>query len=110
MKKSKYHIVCARILLFCFIAGQFMVYAHQHPGSAATVKQFAVSKNLAQHQTINDKCDLCDVMHNTAMLASYQVYLNPVNVAGHVYKTVDYNFTSIRLIAAGGRGPPSHQS
>ncbi len=103
-------MVCARILLLCFIAGQFMVYAHQHPGAPVNAKQFAVSKTLARHQTIKEKCDLCDVMHNTAMLASYQVYLNPVHVAGHVYKTIGYNFTSTGLIAAGGRGPPSHQS
>lgn len=87
-----------------------MVYAHQHPGSAAAAKKFAVSKAFGRHQTIKEKCDLCDVMHNTAMLVSYQVYVNPANVAGHVYSTVDYDFTGARHIAAGNRGPPSHQS
>jgi hypothetical protein len=110
LKKDKYHIVCSRILLICFAAGQFMIYAHQHPVSPALGKQFAASRAAIAHQTVKEKCDLCDVMHHNAMVASHYAYLNPVAVCVHVYKDVDYNFTSIQLILAGGRAPPSHLS
>jgi hypothetical protein len=83
-----------------------MIYGHQHPASPAVGKQFAASTPAVPHQTIKEKCDLCDVMHHNAMLASYQVYLNPADAAAHVYKNVGYNFTSIRPILAGGRAPP----
>jgi len=110
LKKSKYHILCARILLVCFIAGQFMIYGHQHPGTPGAGKQITSSGSASPRQTVQERCDMCDVMHHNAMLASYQVYLNPVEVVPPVYKSIDYNFTSIQLILAGGRAPPCYHS
>jgi hypothetical protein len=110
LKRAKYHILCGRILLICFMAGQFMIYGHQHPTSSASAKQFAASGSSVPHQTVKEHCDLCDVMHHNAMLASYQVYLKPVTVASHFYKSTDYSFASIQLILAGGRAPPSSNS
>ena len=82
-----------------------MVYAHQHNIIKSTVKSTYIPKNVPQ-QTISEKCYLCDVMHHNAMVTNTQVYLNPVKVVGHVFKNVDYNFTSIQLILSGGRAPP----
>jgi hypothetical protein len=109
LKKGRYHIVYSWLLLVCFVAGQYMVYSHQHTGRHFTGKTFGTAKT-APHQTVKEKCDLCDVMHHNAMLASYQVYLNPEAVAVQIYKSTDYSFTNIRLILAAGRAPPSQQS
>jgi hypothetical protein len=109
LKKSKYHILFSWILLVCFVAGQCMVYAHQHPFTGSAKKTANISRS-APRQVVKEKCYLCDVMHHNTMLASYQVYLNPVAVAGHAYKSVEYHFASIRLILSGDRAPPSHQS
>ena len=87
-----------------------MVYAHQHAGSPAAAKYFAVSGAALPHQNVKEHCDLCDVMLHNAMLASYLVYLKPVEVVSHFYASVDYHLTSIRLILAGGRAPPGYQS
>jgi hypothetical protein len=105
LKGRKYHIIFSRILLVCFIAGQYMVHAHQHNIVKNTGKSFAIPKNIP-HQTVSEKCYLCDVMHHNAMVTNTQVYLNPVKVVGHVFKNVAYSFTSIQLILSGGRAPP----
>jgi hypothetical protein len=105
LKTSKYHIICSRILLICFIAGQYMVYAHQHNIINNTGKAYNISKNIPQ-QTVKEKCYLCDVMHHNIMVITSQVYVNPVMVAGHVFKKAEYSFTSIHLILSGGRAPP----
>jgi hypothetical protein len=86
-----------------------MVYAHQHPITGSEKKIIDISGS-APRQIVKEKCQLCDVMHHNAMLASYQVYLNPVAVVGHTYKSIEYNFTSVRLILSGDRAPPSRQS
>jgi hypothetical protein len=82
-----------------------MVYAHQHKSINNTSKSFYIPQKIPQ-QTVSEKCYLCDVMHHNAMVTNTQVYLNPVAVAGHVFKNVAYSFTSIQLILSGGRAPP----
>jgi PP-loop superfamily ATP-utilizing enzyme len=105
LKTSKYHIICSRILLICFIAGQYMVFAHQHNISQGITKVYGISKNI-QQQTVKEKCYLCDVMHHNSMVTASNVYFNAVTVAGHVFKSAEYGFTSIQLILSGGRAPP----
>jgi len=105
LKTSKYHIICSRILLICFIAGQYMVNAHQHNVISNTGKTNNISKNIPQ-QTVKEKCYLCDVMHHHVMVTTSQVYVNPVMAVSLVFKNVEYNFTSIQLILSGGRAPP----
>jgi hypothetical protein len=106
LKNNKYHIISSWILLICFVAGQYMIYAHQHNVSKSTVKICNIPKNLTQ-QTVKEKCGLCDVMHHNSMVITNQVYLNPVTIAVHVFTQVQYSFTSISLILSGGRAPPS---
>ena len=105
LKRSKYHIISSWILLICFIAGQYMVYAHQHNLGAVSGKINVVSRYQPQ-QTVKEKCELCDVMHHNAMVVVTQQYFNPVKVIGHVFKSCEYSFTSIQLILSGGRAPP----
>lgn len=105
MKRRKYHIILSRILLICFIAGQYMVYAHQHNTAGSSGKICVATKNQTQ-QTLTEKCRLCDVMHHNVMVMGGQTYFAPVAVIGHVYKSCDYNFTSLQLILSGGRAPP----
>jgi hypothetical protein len=105
LKRRKYHIIFSRILLICFVAGQYMVYAHQHKVVKSIGHSSFIPKNIRQ-QTVSEKCYLCDVMHHNAMVTNVQVYLNPVTVAGHVFKNITYRFTSVRLIPSCGRAPP----
>jgi hypothetical protein len=105
LKTGKYHIIYSWILLICFVAGQYMVYAHQHNITKGIVKIHIVAKNVPQ-QTVTEKCGLCDVMHHNAMVKAGQVYFNPATAANHSFKSFEYNFTSIQLILSGGRGPP----
>jgi hypothetical protein len=105
LKTSKYHIIHSWILLICFIAGQFMVYGHQHNTGNSLPPGYGVSKNSA-HQTVTEKCYLCDVMNHNTMVISTHAYFTPTTVALHIFKNVGYSFTSIQLIISGGRAPP----
>jgi hypothetical protein len=105
LKNRKFHIVCARILLICFIAGQYMVYAHQH----LVYKNSGKSYDICKHQpreTVTEKCSICDAMHHTSMVNHATIFFNELTAIGHVFKTFDYNFKSISLINSGGRAPP----
>jgi hypothetical protein len=105
LKKRKYHIIVARILLICFVAGQYMVYAHQHTISVNTIKVYGTAKGQPR-QVVTEKCSLCDVMHHNTMVNTAQVYSTPVVISTHFYKVFNYTFTSIQLILSGGRAPP----
>ena len=105
LKRRKYHIFLSRILLVCFIAGQLMIYTHQHIISNNGSDVAHSSKNIPQ-QTVQEKCSMCDVMHHNNMMVTGNVYFTHITVIGHVYKSFDYNFKSIQLILAGGRAPP----
>ena len=105
LKKSRYHIIYSWILLVCFVAGQYMVYAHQHNIIKNPTKVCNTPKDQSR-QTVTEKCQLCDVMHHNAMVTTTQVYFNPVVVTGHFFKVYNYSFTSIQLILSGGRAPP----
>lgn len=97
------------ILLVCFIAGQLMVFAHQHPDPAGSAKFYNLSKT-AGHQIVKEKCYMCDVMHHNAMMASYQVHLNPVPFIAHSFTVYEYKFSAVKLISAGGRAPPCYKA
>jgi len=105
LKTAKYHIIYSRILLICFIAGQYMVFAHQHNINNVAPKTYSYAKGISQ-TTVTDKCYLCDVMHHNAMVISSNTYVNPIAVSFHVFKNTEYSFKSIQLILSGGRAPP----
>jgi hypothetical protein len=100
LKKDKRHIICTWILLLCFAAGQWAVYAHQHKAFAG------VTKTATQRTVVSEKCQLCDAMHHNSMMTHTHTYFAPVLVTGHFYKQGQYDFVSIALILSSGRAPP----
>ncbi|MEO6633798.1 MAG: hypothetical protein ABIN13_18795 [Mucilaginibacter sp.] len=105
MKNSKSHIIQSWILLICFIAGQYMVYVHQHK-LVKTSGIYVVSHNQSK-QTVSEKCQLCDAMHHTSMIAGSNAFFTHTVVVDCVYQSPVYNFTSLALILSGGRAPPT---
>jgi hypothetical protein len=105
LKNRKFHIICARILLICFIAGQYMVYAHQHLVYKESYKSYGSSKQQPR-ETVTEKCSICDAMHNNSMVSNTYVYFSVLTSVGQIYKSFDYDFKSISLILSGGRAPP----
>ncbi|CAN5375650.1 hypothetical protein BH09BAC6_BH09BAC6_07280 [soil metagenome] len=105
LKRNKYHIINAWILLFCFAIGQYIVYAHQHKLVKTSTTSYSINKAHPQ-QTVTEKCRLCDAMHHSHMVLNTGAMFHVLVVADHTYKGVDYNFTSIAPIHASGRAPP----
>jgi len=101
MKKSTLHIVFAWLLLFCFVAGQYVVYAHRHANTSVAAKSVNHSK-----QTVSENCRICDAMHHTVMALNNTPDFTPVTVSEYHYQDCVYNFTSIALILSAGRSPP----
>lgn len=100
MKKGKRVIVCAWILLICFAAGQWAVYAHQH-------KTFVRLTRAARGVAVSEKCQLCDAMHHSSMIRHTSQAFAPVVVTQYIFKQVKYDFVSISLILSAGRAPPA---
>jgi hypothetical protein len=102
LKKNKYHILCARLLLLIFVAGQAILYGHQH-GSNATALKVHPS---AHQQTVTEKCQLCDAMHFSRATINHQVYFQPAAAGITLFIPDAYNFVSMSLILSAGRSPP----
>jgi hypothetical protein len=105
LKLGKYHIACSWVLLICFVAGQYMVYAHQHHTATGRSNHSSFSRNLKQ-QTVKEKCYLCDVMNHNTMAVNTPAFVSPSIASPHFFKRVAYCFISVRLILSGGRAPP----
>lgn len=106
MKKNKYHILHAWMLIACFVAGQYMVYAHQHAVTTAASKAAYYNPNNQPKQTLTENCRLCDAMHHSSMVLAKAVYFAPIVISDYIYKTDRYAFISIALILSAGRSPP----
>jgi hypothetical protein len=100
MKKGYRHIVCAWMLMLCFVAGQWAVYAHQHRTFAGSVKH-------AHGTVVTEKCQLCDAMHHSSMIQHAGDVFAPIVVINHDYTQDQYDFVSISLILSAGRAPPA---
>lgn len=105
MKKNKLNIIYSWLLLICFIAGQYMVYTHQHQLIKGISKTASVTNNHPQ-QTMKEKCDMCDAMHHNFAVIDNPLYAIPQQAVMRVFKPCDYNFVSISLVLAAGRAPP----
>ncbi|MBS1526642.1 MAG: hypothetical protein JST19_13380 [Bacteroidetes bacterium] len=100
MKRDKRHIAIACIVMICFFAGQWAVYAHQH-------KTFPRTAKTAHHTaSFSEKCQLCDAMHHTSAVQNDHHYFATVVSAGQHYIQSKYDFISVSLILAAGRAPP----
>ncbi|RYY29989.1 MAG: hypothetical protein EOP46_21645 [Sphingobacteriaceae bacterium] len=104
MKKSKYLLMAAWLLLFCFIAGQVIVYSHQHH-ALQHVEMQKQAKGFPQH-TVAEKCLLCDTMHHTDMVMQQNQYVQHLEPETFTYPVFAYNFKSFGLILAEGLSPP----
>jgi hypothetical protein len=106
LKKNKANIFFSWLLLVCFVAGQYVVYTHQHKiiaGNAVQTKD--VSKNQSR-TIVQEKCSLCDAMHHTTAVIKEYTYFSPNIVTMHFYTVYNYDFVSIALILSSGRAPP----
>jgi hypothetical protein len=103
LKKGKRHILYAWIVMICFVAGQWAVYAHYH----ATRKYSAsTSRDVQSRTTVSEKCQLCDAMHHNTMTQQTQSFFAPIASSDYIYKPGQYDFVSIALILSAGRAPP----
>ncbi|RFZ82836.1 hypothetical protein DYU05_11775 [Mucilaginibacter terrenus] len=106
MKRNVYHIVFAWALLLSFVTGQYMVYAHQH-NLVKNVHASCTSVKHAWHQSVQEKCQLCDSMHHVAMDVNHDIaYQVTLTSQQRLFVSPLYSFTSISLILASGRAPP----
>jgi hypothetical protein len=99
VKKDKRHIIYSWIVMICFIAGQWAVYAHYH-------RSYRTTAAISHHTTVSENCQLCDAMHHNSMTIDTQPYFAHLTITKHYFTPVHYNFVSISLILAAGRAPP----
>jgi hypothetical protein len=103
LKKSKFHLFGAWVLLVFFAGGQVILFAHQHK-----VNKFEFSTHSRPfQQTVTEKCSLCDAMHFNAMVAGdHPVMVHLLAASPYAYKAVTYTIVSLSLILSPGRAPP----
>jgi hypothetical protein len=82
-----------------------MVYAHQHHITKGKIK-FSVTSGKSSQQTVREKCNLCDAMHHTTMIAGESFHLSNTGFKIPAYTPFEYKFTSIQIVLAAGRAPP----
>jgi hypothetical protein len=102
LKKSAYHIFCSWLLLILFVAGQVVLYSHQHKLNNLV----GHLKHSSSQQIVTEKCQICDAMHQNTMVISAHYGVVPVVVSHYDYKAVTYTFVSLSLILSTGRAPP----
>jgi hypothetical protein len=103
VKISKRHIVYAWIVMICFIAGQWAVYAHYHKASKVISH---TSSNSHAKTSVSEKCQLCDAMHHNNMARDIYGFIMPIVSADYFYQQGHYNFVSVSLVLSAGRAPP----
>ncbi|WP_299360096.1 hypothetical protein [Mucilaginibacter sp.] len=106
MKKNKANIFYSWLLLVCFIAGQYIIYTHQHKIAANSKTKTHGLAKIPARTIVQEKCSLCDAMHHTTAVINKYTYFSPNIVTQHFYKVYNYAFVSIALILSSGRAPP----
>jgi hypothetical protein len=106
LKKQKLHIRFAWVLLLCFIAGQTMVYSHQHHARVG-LSTGHVTKSPQAGQTLSEKCNLCDMMHHTHMAIFNDTPISPVVTVLYKHYNRQHDYVGIALILSAGRSPPT---
>jgi hypothetical protein len=107
VKRNKYYIIQTWMLLLCFVAGQFMVYAHNHGDSVAVNRSAYHHRDIQPKQTVTENCQLCDAMHHNTMATGSLAYFAPVVITNYFYKAISHDLVSIKLIHSAGRSPPT---
>jgi hypothetical protein len=106
LRNNKANILYSWILLTCFIAGQYVVYSHQHKIGAAVTAKTKIEANYSPRSIVQEKCSICDAMHHINAVVNQHTYFSPNIVTKHFYLVYKYDFVSIALLLAAGRAPP----
>jgi len=108
LNKSKSHIFLSWLLLLFFVAGQGIVYAHQHDSKFNATSVGKSTHDLSKHENVHEKCTLCDQMHHTPIDV-----VQPFNFA-QILATVEISFCAAQhhykgktLVHADGLSPPN---
>jgi len=102
LKQRLPHLFLAWLLLVFFVAGQVVIYTHSHQSNRTP----GTVQHSTSHQTLSEKCQLCDAMHHNAMVVNVSCNMPPAAVSRYHYKTVTYRFIRLSLILSTGRAPP----
>ena len=94
-------MIYSRLLLIIFIAGQVMLYGHQHESNGSHSKAHSASQ-----QTVSEKCQLCDAIYFNHSVINQQVHVMPVLKDAPVYIHLAYRFISLVIVRSAGRSPP----
>lgn len=106
MKNNKANILYSWMLLFCFIAGQYVVYTHRHKIIAGIAAKAKTTANSTSHSVVQEKCSFCDAMHHINAVIDCYSYCSLNIVTKHFYKVYNYDFVSTALILSADRAPP----
>jgi len=105
LNKRKAHLILSWLLLLFFVAGQIIVFAHQHHAKYA---DFSIQKSHSHPQIIHEKCNFCDQMHhapiNLVQLSNYSHLVSPVV---RLYIPAHHFYKGNSLIHADGLSPPT---
>lgn len=106
LNKRKAHLILSWLLLLFFVAGQIIVFAHQHHTKSNTL--IVHSHNAAKQQVVYEKCNLCDQMYhapiNLVQLLNYSHLVSPVV---RLYIPAHHFYKGNSLIHADGLSPPA---
>ncbi|MCC8410903.1 hypothetical protein LJ707_18325 [Mucilaginibacter sp. UR6-1] len=103
MKKKRYTLIAAWLLLFCFIAGQAVVYSHQHHILKGIHHTDAQAKGRTQ---VSEKCQICDSMHHADMALHQNYVAFDLQATLFNHPSVKFEFKPFGLILADGLSPP----
>lgn len=105
LKKKRYTLIAAWLLLLCFIAGQVVVYSHQHHILKGIHNHAdANTKGLTQ---VSEKCQICDSMHHADMELHQSYVAFDLQATLFTHPSATFNFKSFGLILADGLSPPA---
>lgn len=106
LNKRKAHILLSRLLLLFFVAGQIVVYAHQHHAKYNTIIVDAYGKT-DQHASFQEKCNVCDQMHNAPLsLVQTPLYRIVLISVVYLYYSPQHHYQANALVHADGLSPP----
>jgi hypothetical protein len=104
VKKRSAPILASLMLLFTFVIGQVIVFAHSHRGDASHTQQYAQN---AKDKTVDDNCLIC-AQHGNATLfwqQPQQIFFWAVT-STHEHAGLAVTYRSVQLLLAANRGPP----
>jgi hypothetical protein len=105
LNKHKRRIYFTWVIFICFLAGQYVSFAHQHFANTGKTNHAFSTKQKPQ-QSVREKCYLCDMMHHTPMVIFSDATPYVQFVICNTLYTKQHSYTGIALILSAGRSPP----